>query len=142
MADNPFQLAAALAYYTIFFLAPLLLLVIAIAGLVVGQEATERQSFRTRARDCSSGGLGPHSQIEIRPIRRGVKRGSDLRDARVHEFPAEFSDAGSLGQVVREVRQMELGVGEEQPVLRAGLLVDEGKFTVHHINMVRSHDCL
>src|SRR5262249_37603237 len=41
--DNPFQLSAALAYYTLFSLAPLLILVIAIAGFVFGQKATENQ---------------------------------------------------------------------------------------------------
>ena len=34
--DNPLQLAAALAYYTLFSIAPLLLIAIAVAGLVLG----------------------------------------------------------------------------------------------------------
>jgi membrane protein len=41
--DNPFQLAAALAYYTLFSLAPLLLIAIAVAGLVFGREASQNQ---------------------------------------------------------------------------------------------------
>ena len=41
--DNPFQLAAALAYYTLFSLAPLLLIAIAVAGLVFGREASQSQ---------------------------------------------------------------------------------------------------
>jgi len=44
--DEPFQLAAALAYYTVFSLAPLLLIVIAVAGLVFGQEAAHNQVFQ------------------------------------------------------------------------------------------------
>jgi membrane protein len=44
---KPFQLAAALAYYTLFSLAPLLLIAIAVAGLVFGREATERQILMT-----------------------------------------------------------------------------------------------
>jgi len=44
---KPFQLAAALAYYTLFSLAPLLLIAIAIAGLVFGREATEHQILVT-----------------------------------------------------------------------------------------------
>jgi membrane protein len=43
--DEPFQLAAALAYYTIFSLAPLLLIVIAVAGFVFGREAAQNQVF-------------------------------------------------------------------------------------------------
>ena len=41
--DNPFQLAAALAYYTLFSMAPLLLIAIAVAGLVFGREASQNQ---------------------------------------------------------------------------------------------------
>jgi membrane protein len=41
--DNPFQLAAALAYYTLFSLAPLLLIAIAVAGLVFGRDASQNQ---------------------------------------------------------------------------------------------------
>lgn len=43
--DKAPRLAAALAYYTIFSLAPLLIIVIAIAGLVFGQEAARGQIF-------------------------------------------------------------------------------------------------
>ena len=41
--DNPFQMAAALAYYTLFSIAPLLLIVIAVAGSVFGREASQNQ---------------------------------------------------------------------------------------------------
>ena len=41
--DNATRLAAALAYYTTFSLAPLLVLVIAIAGLLGGREAAQSQ---------------------------------------------------------------------------------------------------
>ena len=40
-AHNPFGNAAALAFYTLFSLAPIMILVIAVAGLVVGPEAAE-----------------------------------------------------------------------------------------------------
>ena len=40
---NPFELAAALAYYTIFSLTPLLTIAIAIAALVFGQDAAQNQ---------------------------------------------------------------------------------------------------
>ncbi len=46
-AAKPFQLAAALAYYTLFSLAPLLLIAIVVAGLVLGREATEQQILTT-----------------------------------------------------------------------------------------------
>ena len=37
--DEPFQLAAALSYYTLFSLAPLLVISISVAGFVFGREA-------------------------------------------------------------------------------------------------------
>ena len=45
--DQPFQLSSSLAYYTLFSLAPLLIIVIAIAGLVFGQEAAQQQIVAT-----------------------------------------------------------------------------------------------
>lgn len=41
--DDPFEMAAAVSYYTLLALAPLLLVVLAIAGLVFGREAVEGQ---------------------------------------------------------------------------------------------------
>lgn len=43
--DGANRLAAALAYYTTFSLAPLLVLIIAIAGLVGGQEAAQTRTM-------------------------------------------------------------------------------------------------
>ena len=45
MEDQASTLGAALAYYTVFSLAPLLIIAIAIAGLVFGQEAAQGQIF-------------------------------------------------------------------------------------------------
>ena len=41
--DNPFQMGAALAYYTLFSIAPLLLIAIAVAGSVFGRDASQDQ---------------------------------------------------------------------------------------------------
>jgi membrane protein len=43
LEDQPFQLASSLSYYTLFSLAPLLIIVIAIAGFVFGREAAQQQ---------------------------------------------------------------------------------------------------
>ncbi|MDO9636013.1 MAG: YihY/virulence factor BrkB family protein, partial [Thiobacillus sp.] len=43
MADNAMSMGAAIAYYTIFSLAPLLVIVIAVAGALFGQVAVEGQ---------------------------------------------------------------------------------------------------
>jgi membrane protein len=45
MEDDAPTLGAALAYYTVFSLAPLLTIAIAIAGFVFGQEAAQGQIF-------------------------------------------------------------------------------------------------
>ena len=45
--DQPFPLAAALSYYTLFSLAPLLIIVIAIAGFAFGQEAAQNRIVET-----------------------------------------------------------------------------------------------
>ncbi len=45
--DKPFQLAAALSYYTLFSLAPLLIIALAVAGLVFGREASQQQLLTT-----------------------------------------------------------------------------------------------
>jgi membrane protein len=45
--DQPFQLAAALSYYTLFSLAPLMVIVIAIAGFAFGREAAQNQILST-----------------------------------------------------------------------------------------------
>jgi len=47
--DKGGRLGAALSYYTVFSLAPLLLLVISIAGLAFGREAAEGRMFGTLA---------------------------------------------------------------------------------------------
>lgn len=47
MEEKPFQLAAALAYYTVFSLAPLLLIAIAIASVAFGRDATVHQIHAT-----------------------------------------------------------------------------------------------
>jgi membrane protein len=47
LEDQPFQLAAALSYYTLFSLAPILIIAIAVAGLFFGHEAATNQIVHT-----------------------------------------------------------------------------------------------
>jgi membrane protein len=64
---KPFQLAAALAYYTLFSLAPLLLIAIAIAGLVFGHDATEHQLLTT-----FQGVMGPQGAQAVEGLLRSA----------------------------------------------------------------------
>jgi membrane protein len=45
--DRPFELAAALAYYTLFSLAPLLVIAVSVAGFFFGREAAQNQIVET-----------------------------------------------------------------------------------------------
>ena len=53
--DNVPRLGASLAYYTLFALAPILIVAITVAGLVFGAEVVQRQ---VTSRDQRSGGEG------------------------------------------------------------------------------------
>jgi len=43
MEDQPFQLSSSLSYYTLFYLAPLLIIAIAIAGFAFGRQAAQQE---------------------------------------------------------------------------------------------------
>jgi membrane protein len=58
--DEPFLLASSLSYYTLFSLAPLLVIAIAVAGLVFGREAAQNQIVET-----IGGMIGPESAKAI-----------------------------------------------------------------------------
>jgi hypothetical protein len=58
--DDPFLLASSLSYYTLFSLAPLLVIAIAVAGLVFGREAAQNQIVET-----IGGMIGPESAHAI-----------------------------------------------------------------------------
>ena len=47
MGDEPFVLASSLSYYTLFSIAPLLIIAIAVAGFVFGREAAQNQIVET-----------------------------------------------------------------------------------------------
>lgn len=47
MAEDPFTLAGALSYYTLLSIAPLLLMIVAVAGLVYGEDAARGQVVAT-----------------------------------------------------------------------------------------------
>ena len=63
--DNATRLAAALAYYTLLSLAPLVVLAIALAGLEFGEDAAKGQIAFTRVYACRYG-------KEIRPSRNAT----------------------------------------------------------------------
>ena len=58
--DDPFLLASSLSYYTLFSLTPLLIIAIAVAGFVFGQDAAQNQIVET-----IGGMIGPESAQAI-----------------------------------------------------------------------------
>ena len=67
--DQPFQLAAALSYYTLFSLAPLLIVVIAVAGFAFGHDAAQ-----ARIAETLQGLVGPESAQAIQSIVQNASR--------------------------------------------------------------------
>jgi membrane protein len=61
--DDPLPLAAALSYYTLFSLSPLLIIVIAIAGFAFGQEAAQNRIVETL-----QGLIGQESSLAIQTM--------------------------------------------------------------------------
>src|SRR5215217_3492917 len=66
--DKAPRLAAALAYYTVFALAPLILIVIAVVGLFFGREAASQQITQQ-----ISGLLGPTAEAAINAMIEGAQ---------------------------------------------------------------------
>jgi membrane protein len=69
LEDRPFQLASSLSYYTIFSLAPLLVIVIAIAGFAFGEAAAEQRIVGT-----IQGMIGEDSARAIQTIIENASR--------------------------------------------------------------------
>src|SRR5262245_28952439 len=65
MDDNAPRLGASLAYYTVFSISPLMVIVMAIAGFWFGQDAARREIFNE-----ISGLIGPQSAQAIEGLLR------------------------------------------------------------------------
>ncbi len=69
--DNVSHLAAALSYYTIFSLAPVLVICIAVAGIVFGEDMVSNRII-----DQISGTLGNESALEIKMLMENIRKPS------------------------------------------------------------------
>jgi membrane protein len=67
--DNAFKLAAALSYYTVFALGPLLIIIISLAGLFFGQEAAEGSIYHQL-----NGLLGQEAAKQIQDIINNIQQ--------------------------------------------------------------------
>lgn len=67
MADKALRLSAALAYYSVFSLAPLLIVAISIAGSIFGEDAA-----RGAIKDQLAGALGPETAAAVQEMIKGA----------------------------------------------------------------------
>lgn len=75
LADDPFRLAAALAYYTLLSLAPLLLVVVGVAGLAFGRDAARGALLQEAQRYLGEQGAAAVSTLLGHAVSQG---GSEL----------------------------------------------------------------
>ena len=68
MNDKGLKLSASLSYYTVFSMAPLLLLIISLAGAVYGREASEGRIF-----DEINGLIGSEAALQVQQIIRNLE---------------------------------------------------------------------
>jgi membrane protein len=94
--DEPFQLASSLSYYTLFSLAPLLLIAIAVAGLVFGREAAQNQIVETLG-----GMLGSESAEAIQEMieNAGSKPKAGIVSTLLGAVALLFGAGGVVGQL-------------------------------------------
>ena len=67
--DNAFKLAAALSYYTVFALGPLLIIVISLAGFFFGREAAEGRIY-----EQINGLVGSEAALQIQEIIKNIQQ--------------------------------------------------------------------
>ena len=101
--DEPFALAAALSYYTLFSLAPLLTIAIAIAGFFFGAEAAQNQVVET-----SQGLVGKESAQAIQEMVRkaGEKPTAGVISTVFGVIALLFGAGGVVGQLQTSLNQV------------------------------------
>jgi len=94
--DQPFQLAAALSYYTLFSLAPLLIIAISVAALAFGREAAQNQIVET-----IQGMIGKESAQAIQEMiqHAGNKTTTGIISTVVGIIALLFGAGGVVGQL-------------------------------------------
>jgi membrane protein len=92
--DNALRLSAALAYYSVFSLAPLLIITMAVAGTLFGEEAAQG-----RLDDQLRQGLGASGAFAIQDMAHARKPGENLLAGIVGVMMLLFGAGGVFGQL-------------------------------------------
>jgi membrane protein len=105
--DDPFQLASSLSYYTLFSLAPLLIIAIAVAGLAFGREAAQNQIVAT-----IQGTIGQESAQAIQRMIQNAsnKPKTGMLSALIGVIALVFGAGGVVGQLQTSLNRI-WGVG-------------------------------
>jgi membrane protein len=101
--DDALRLGAALAYYTIFSLAPLLVIAIAVAGFVFGEEAAQG-----RVLEQLRGLMGPEGAEAVQRMieRASLRRDSGLGATALALFTMLLGASGAFGQLQAALNKM------------------------------------
>lgn len=113
-ADNAMRLAAALAYYTVFSLAPLLLAAISISGLLFGGEAASGKIYHEL-----SGAVGPSVASAVQEMVASAQKPSTGVLGTILAFAlALFGASGVFGELMSSLNQ----IWGTQAAQRTGIL--------------------
>ena len=94
MEDKALRLSAALAYYSIFSIAPLLIIVIAVAGFFMGEDAV-RQQIQQQLKDY----VGPQGTAAITSMVGAHKQGTSIIATIIGVVVLLFGASGVFGQL-------------------------------------------
>jgi membrane protein len=92
--DKTLRLSAALAYYSLFSIAPLLIIVIALAGLFMGEDAVRRQIEQQLGEI-----VGPQTTKAIVAMTSQHRQGTDLLATAIGLVVLLFGASGVFGQI-------------------------------------------
>src|SRR3982750_3008447 len=76
--DNAIKLSASLSYYTIFSIAPLLIIIISLAGIFFGVDAVEGRIY-----DQIKGLVGSSAAVQIQDIIKNVRKSQNTHGGAV-----------------------------------------------------------
>src|SRR3954452_3678211 len=95
--DNVLRLSAALAYYSIFSLGPLLIIIVGVAGIVLGQSGAE--SVRHQIQDALQSLLGPQSAKVVESMMSNQTKSGGIVTTVVGVVTLLLGASGVFGQL-------------------------------------------
>ncbi len=113
MADDPFVLAGALSYYTLLSLAPLLLMIVSVAGLIYGEVAARGEVLANLEETIGT----PAAQLAQDLLANAYKRGSGWLAATIAGVGVLVGATTALAQLQAALNKIWQVTPQKQPVL-------------------------